>query len=89
MNHVTIETTFNYHNFAMNQLTHPKLFDGFNYEFKSGNNGKKRSWGALLGSQHFRGRGAYWSFEMGLGRLTSTSLIHMDLHKPNNKLVSA
>jgi hypothetical protein len=25
----------------------------------------------------------------GLGRLTSKSIIHMDLHKPNNKLVSA
>jgi len=25
----------------------------------------------------------------GLGRLTSRSIIHMDLHKPNNKLVSA
>jgi len=26
---------------------------------------------------------------MGLGRLTSNSIIHIDLHKPNNKLVSA
>jgi len=25
----------------------------------------------------------------GLGRWTSNSLIHVDLHKPNNKLVSA
>jgi hypothetical protein len=25
----------------------------------------------------------------GLGRLTSRSIIHMDLRKPNNKLVSA
>jgi len=25
----------------------------------------------------------------GLGRLTSDSITHMDLHKPNNKLVSA
>jgi hypothetical protein len=25
----------------------------------------------------------------GLGRLTSESIIHTDLHKPNNKLVSA
>jgi hypothetical protein len=24
----------------------------------------------------------------GLGRLTSKSIIHMDLHKPNNKLVN-
>ncbi len=25
----------------------------------------------------------------GLGRMTSKSITHMDLHKPNNKLVSA
>jgi hypothetical protein len=25
----------------------------------------------------------------GLGQMTSKSIIHMDLHKPNNKLVSA
>ncbi len=25
----------------------------------------------------------------GLGRVTSESIIHMDLHKPNNKLVNA
>ncbi len=33
--------------------------------------------------------GACWSSEMGLGRLTSNSIIHTNLHKPNNKLVSA
>ncbi len=43
----------------------------------------------LFNSQHFRGRGACWSFGMGLRRLTSNSITHMDLHKPNNKLVSA
>ncbi len=30
-----------------------------------------RSWGMLFGSRHFEGRGACWSFEMGLGRMTS------------------
>jgi len=25
----------------------------------------------------------------GLGQMTNMSIIHMDLHKPNNKLVSA
>ncbi len=25
----------------------------------------------------------------GLGRMTNKSIIHMDLHKPNNKLVNA
>jgi hypothetical protein len=58
----------------------PKLLDGFNCKSKSEDNGRKRSWGAFLGSQHSR---------MGLGRLTSTSLTHTDLHKPNNKLVHA
>ncbi len=35
------------------------------------------------------GRGACWNSKMGLGRLTSTSLIHTNLHKLNNKLVNA
>jgi hypothetical protein len=26
---------------------------------------------------------------MGLGQMTSNSIIHMDLHNPNNKLISA
>jgi hypothetical protein len=30
-----------------------------------------------------------WSSKMGLGRLTNNSIIYMDLHKSNNKLVSA
>jgi hypothetical protein len=35
------------------------------------------------------GRVVCWSFGKGLGRATNGSIIHMDLHKPNNKLVSA
>jgi len=42
----------------------------------------------IPGSQHFGGRGACWSFGMGLGRLTSKSLTHTDLHKPNNRVVN-
>jgi len=41
-------------------------------------------WGALLGSQHIGGKGACWSFVMGLGRLISNSITHANLHKPNN-----
>jgi hypothetical protein len=67
----------------------PKLLDGFNYKSKGEDNGRRRNWGALPGSQHFAGRGVCWSFEMGLGRLISNSITHTDLHKPNNKLVSA
>jgi len=52
------------------------------------NNRRRRSWGALLNSQHLGGRGACWSSGMGLGRLTSNSITHTRLHKPNNKLVS-
>jgi hypothetical protein len=53
------------------------------------NNKRRRSWGALLNSQQFGGRGACWSSEMGVGRLTSNLIIHTGIHKPNNKLVSA
>jgi hypothetical protein len=48
----------------------------------------KTTEGKGVGSHHFGGRGACWSFEMGLGRLTSISLTHTDLQKPNNKLVN-
>ncbi len=67
----------------------PKLLHGFNYESKSENNERRRIWGAFPSSQHFRGRGVCWSSKMGLGRLTNNSIIYMDLHKSNNKLVSA
>jgi hypothetical protein len=36
-----------------------------------------------------RGRGAGWSSRMGLGRATSGSIIDVNLHKLNNKLVNA
>ncbi len=46
--------------------------------------------GMYFNSQHFRwGRGACYSFGWGLERVTSGSTIHTDLHKLNNKLVSA
>jgi hypothetical protein len=53
------------------------------------NTRRKRSWGALFGSQHFEGKGHVGALVWGLGRLTSNSITHMDLHKPNNKLVKA
>jgi hypothetical protein len=67
----------------------PKLFNGLNYKSKGEDNGRKRSWSALPNLQHFKGKRACWNSGMGLGRLTSTSLTHTDLHKPNNKLVNA
>jgi hypothetical protein len=69
--------------------THPKFHDGLNYEFKGEDNGIRKSWGAFCGSQHFMGRGAFWNSGMGLGRVTNNSIIHTDLHKPNNMLISA
>jgi len=34
-------------------------------------------------------KGCAGALGWGLGRLTSKSIFHMDLHKPNNKLLSA
>jgi hypothetical protein len=67
----------------------PKLLDGLNCESKCEDNGKRRIWGSLPGSQHFEGRRVCSSFGMGLGRMTSNLITHMDLHKLNNKLVNA
>jgi hypothetical protein len=35
-----------------------------------------------------RVEGHVGALRWGLGRLTSKSIIHMDLHKPNNKLIN-
>ncbi len=75
--------------FFMQGWRTPKFLDGFNYKSKGENNERKRNWGVLSNSQHFGGKGACWSFKMGLGRLTRNSIIHTNLHKPNNKLVNA
>ncbi len=47
------------------------------------------SWVQSLVLQHFGGRRAFWSSGMGTGQVTNGSIIHTDLDKPNNKLVSA
>jgi hypothetical protein len=69
-------------------LMHPQAPYGFNYESKGDNNGK-RSWARSLphsiSGVERRAQATGW----GLERLTSKSIIHMDLHKLNNKLVSA
>jgi hypothetical protein len=44
-------------------MTHPKLLNGLNCKSKSEDDGR-RSWGALPDSQHFKGRGACWNFEI-------------------------
>jgi hypothetical protein len=43
----------------------------------------------FFSSKHFEGKGGLAGAQgWGLGRMTSESIIHIDLHKPNNKLVS-
>jgi hypothetical protein len=53
------------------------------------NNGRIRSWGMFFGLQHFGVEGHARAPGWGLGRMTNNSIIHTDLYKPNNKLVSA
>jgi hypothetical protein len=36
-------------------LTHPQLLEGFKCESQIENKGRAKSWGTLLGSQHYRG----------------------------------
>ncbi len=42
-----------------------------------------------LHSQHFEGKRGIVVLRWGLGQMTSESIIHIDLHKLNNKLVNA
>jgi hypothetical protein len=50
------------------------------------NIGRVRNCGTLPNSQDFGGRRASWSFGMGLGRMTSNSIIHTGLHKTKQQL---
>jgi hypothetical protein len=46
----------------------PKLLDRLKCEFKGENNGRRRNWGMLLNSQHFRGvKGRAGALRWGLG----------------------
>jgi hypothetical protein len=66
----------------------PKLLDGFNCKSKGEDSERKRNWVRSLTHSTSRVR-VCLSSEMGLGRVASKSITHMDPHKPNNKLVSA
>jgi len=92
---------FTYTHVMMILSMHPKLLDGLNCKSKDENNGKRRSWVTFLNSSHFEGRRARSLVRNTLGvegrvgtsrwrlkRLTRKSITHMDLHKPNNKLVN-
>jgi hypothetical protein len=50
---------------------------------------KEKELGAFTSLQHFKVEGRAGALGWGLGRLTSKSITHINLHKPNNKLVSA
>jgi len=65
----------------------PKLLNVFNCESK-GEQQKEKELGPAPWFTSLRGRRACWSSGMRLGRLTSNSITHTDLHKLNNKLVS-
>jgi hypothetical protein len=68
---------------------HPKFFDGLIASPKV-----KTSKGEIVGAHSLtrntsRVEGRVGAPGWGLGRLISNSIIHTDLHKPNNKLFSA
>jgi len=67
----------------------PSSLMGLNFKSKGENSRRRRSWGAFPGSQHFRGMGTLRVLGWGLESLKNNSIIHTDLHKLNNKLVSA
>jgi hypothetical protein len=69
-------------------MTHPILFERLKCESES-ENIKKRSWGMFPSLQHFGVEGRVGALKWGLERATNESIIHMDLQKPNNKLVNA
>jgi hypothetical protein len=70
-------------------MTHPKLFDGLITSPKVKTT-KGKGVGARSLIHNASGvKGRVGALGSGLGRLTSNSITHMDLHKPNNKLVNA
>jgi hypothetical protein len=44
---------------------------------------------SLISSEHFEVEGHVGASRWGLGQVTSGSIIHTDMYKPNNKLVNA
>jgi len=56
---------------------------------KGENNKRVRSWGTFPSLQHFGVKGHVEIPGWELKRVTSNSITHTNLHKPNNKLVNA
>jgi hypothetical protein len=67
----------------------PKLFDGLTISPEVKTIKGERVGVRSLVRNTFGVEGHVGALGWGLGRLTSNSIIHTDLHKPNNKLVSA
>jgi hypothetical protein len=63
-----------------------KLLDGFNYESKGETTKGVGACSLVRNTSKVEGHAG--APRSRLQRLTSKSIIHMDLHKPNNKLVS-
>jgi hypothetical protein len=70
------------------QYDPPKLLDKFNYESKGENSERIRSWVRSLAHSISGVEGRAGALGWGLKRMTSGSIIHTNLHKRNNKLVS-
>jgi len=68
---------------------HPKLLDGFNYESKCEDNGRKKNRAHSLAYNTSRVEMRVGVPGSKLGRLKSNSITHMELHKLNIKLVNA
>ncbi len=66
-----------------------KLLDKFNYEFKMKTTEGQEVGVCSLAHNTSRVKRRVETPRWGLGWVTSRSIIHTDLHKPNNKLVSA
>jgi len=67
----------------------PTFLERFKCESKNENGERIRSWVCFLTCNTLRVEGHDGAPRWGLGKVTSKSIIHMNLHKPNNKLVNA
>jgi hypothetical protein len=65
-----------------------KLLERFKCESQNEDNGRKRSWGMSLTLNTFGVRRCVGAPRWGLRKVINKLIIHIDLHKPNNKLVN-
>jgi len=66
----------------------PTFLERLQCESKNENGERIRSWVCSLTCNTSRVEGHDGTSRWGLGKVTSKSIIHMNLHKPNNKLVN-